>query len=213
MVTQAVEGVSKPVQRGLFSLAQDATLVVIATFFVYVHFTRAVFDHQLTAAPFAIEQTALVVLYLVRRPSEATSRHLWDWVVASATWLPLAMQLHDSSPPAAQAFGTALQLIGLTMATICFLALGRSYGIVAAHRGLKSAGPYAIVRHPIYLSHSVTLAGAVCANYSLLNLTIVVVATAMQLLRIRAEERHLRETAGYADYAARVRWRLVPGLY
>jgi protein-S-isoprenylcysteine O-methyltransferase Ste14 len=35
----------------------------------------------------------------------------------------------------------------------------------------------------------------------------------MQLLRIRAEERLLRETAGYADYAARVRWRLVPGLY
>ncbi|MEX0781455.1 MAG: isoprenylcysteine carboxylmethyltransferase family protein [Dehalococcoidia bacterium] len=200
-------------KRGLPSLLQDGSLVLVTTFFVYVHFTRAVFDHQLTAAPFAVEQTVLVLLYLVRRPSKATSTRFWDWVVASATWLPLATQLNDSSPAAAQALGTSLQMLGLAMATLCFLALGRSYGIVAANRGLKRAGPYALVRHPIYLSHTVILTGVVTANFSLVNVAILVVGTSLQLLRIRAEERLLRETAGYADYAAQVRWRLVPGLY
>ena len=57
------------------------------------------------------------------------------------------------------------------------------------------------------------MVGFLVANPSVLNAALLVLTTACQLMRIRAEERILTETADYAEYRARVRWRLVPGLY
>jgi protein-S-isoprenylcysteine O-methyltransferase Ste14 len=109
--------------------------------------------------------------------------------------------------------GVALQFTGLTWGTIGFLYLGRSFGIVAADRGLKVNGPYGLVRHPVYLGHLLTLLGLLIANPTLLNLGLETVIVASVLLRIVAEERVLRGSAPYQSYAAVVPWRLVPGVY
>ena len=85
--------------------------------------------------------------------------------------------------------------------------------MVAADRGLKMRGPYALVRHPVYLSYLVGQTGYLLQNPSAWNLGVMLIATACQLGRIRAEERLLRADPAYAAYTMRVRYRLVPYLY
>lgn len=199
--------------RRRLSYFQDACLIVIAGLFFYAH-GKHVVDGSLANLPFAIEQGILVVIFLTRRRSQKTSSRLLDWLFATTGgWLPLFVRIHPSPTPFAEHFGTALQSVGLLLATIGFLYLGRSFGVVAANRGLKVNGPYRFVRHPIYFAHTVTLTGFLVANFALVNVAIFVVVVYSHLMRIRAEERILSETTNYATYRERVRWRLLPGIY
>jgi transposase-like protein len=53
--------------------------------------------------------------------------------------------------------------------------------------------------------------GIVCANFSLWNMLVWMVAETAQIGRIMREERLLSHEPAYARYVQRVRWRLVPG--
>jgi protein-S-isoprenylcysteine O-methyltransferase Ste14 len=85
--------------------------------------------------------------------------------------------------------------------------LGRSFGIAPADRGLRTGGPYGWVRHPLYAAEILFYVGYVVAHPSWRNLAALVFGGAIQVFRIVREERILE---GYAPYAARVRWRLLP---
>ncbi|MFN0147606.1 MAG: methyltransferase family protein [Dehalococcoidia bacterium] len=211
----AVSAVSGPFTRSAWKrrlgLLQDATLVCVSAVFFYLHAAKTL-DGDLTNVAFAAEQGLLVFMFLTRRRSLATSTRPFDWLVAAGAWLPLLMRPIASDGPLAQA-GTMVQVAGLGLACVGFVYLGRSFGVVAANRGLKTAGPYRLVRHPIYFAHTVTLVGFCLANPSPWNLGLFALTLACQLLRIRAEEKVLSDTASYAEYRAQVRWRLIPGLY
>ena len=199
--------------RRRLSMVQDATLVVIAAFFVYAHGAR-VFDGEWTGVIFAAEQSLLVGMFLFRRRSRATSTSPADWVVATVGgWLPLALRPASVGIGELAAAGVVIQAIGGCFTIVAFAYLGRSFGVVAANRGLKERGPYRVVRHPIYATHMVTASGFLLANPSAVNLVIFAVVMAAQIARIRAEERLLTATTTYAAYKARVPWRLVPGVY
>lgn len=76
------------------------------------------------------------------------------------------------------------------------------------------SGPYRFVRHPGYAGNIYALFGIVLALGSVWTLIPVVAATAISALRTTLEDRTLQEELpGYRDYARRVRYRLVPGLY
>jgi len=87
---------------------------------------------------------------------------------------------------------------------------------VQKDRGQKviSAGPYAFVRHPgyagmslIYIAPPLILGSA----YALIPAAAIVVGL---VVRTHFEDRMLQEELdGYEDYAKRVRWRLVPGIW
>jgi protein-S-isoprenylcysteine O-methyltransferase Ste14 len=200
-----------PWRRGL-AVAQDSLLVVISLIGCYAHVSNLL-NGRLSSAAFAVEQGLLVYLFLVRRRTRTTSQRPLDWVVAAGGWLPLVMQPHESGPIAAVALGMALQVVGLSFTCVGFIYLGRSFGVVAANRGVKVNGPYRLVRHPIYVSHTATLIGFTIANFTALNIALVALTTVFQLCRIQAEERVLAESHQYRDYRARIRWRLIPGLY
>jgi protein-S-isoprenylcysteine O-methyltransferase Ste14 len=106
-----------------------------------------------------------------------------------------------------------LQICGLLLALASLGVLGRSFGLVAANRGVKTAGPYGLVRHPAYAGYLVAYVGYVAENPSLRNLALLVLSTAFQVVRIREEERLLTRDAVYERYRARVRYRLIPMLY
>jgi protein-S-isoprenylcysteine O-methyltransferase Ste14 len=78
---------------------------------------------------------------------------------------------------------------------------------------LHAAGPYGLVRHPIYLGWVLM----VWATPHLTGdrLTFAAVTTAYLVVAIPWEERDLTEAFGadYLRYAARVRWRLLPFVY
>lgn len=77
-----------------------------------------------------------------------------------------------------------------------------------------TTGPYAYVRHPMYAGALLVIAGAPLLLGSWWGLAAGAGLVLVIALRAVLEERTLMaELAGYADYAARVRYRLVPRLW
>lgn len=109
--------------------------------------------------------------------------------------------------------GAALMAAGLLLNCSAKIALNRSFGLAAANRGVKRAGPYRLLRHPMYAGYALTQATFLLLNPCLWNLTIYALSWSAQILRIRAEEKLLLEDPTYRDYANEVRFRLIPGVY
>jgi protein-S-isoprenylcysteine O-methyltransferase Ste14 len=77
-----------------------------------------------------------------------------------------------------------------------------------------STGPYALVRHPMYSSIMLYFVGIPLLLGSWWGLAFVPLFFALFAIRTGIEERALVEgLSGYADYAARVRYRLLPGVW
>jgi protein-S-isoprenylcysteine O-methyltransferase Ste14 len=75
-------------------------------------------------------------------------------------------------------------------------------------------GPYRIVRHPGYAGNTLPLPGIVLALSSAWTLIPAAVALIITVIRTSLEDRTLQnELPGYSDYARRVRYRLIPGIY
>lgn len=75
-------------------------------------------------------------------------------------------------------------------------------------------GPYAFVRHPMYSGSVIFFAGTALSLGSLWALIPAGVASAVLVVRTVLEDRTLqRELPGYREYAQRVRYRLVPGVW
>ena len=76
------------------------------------------------------------------------------------------------------------------------------------------SGPYRLVRHPGYAGNMFALFGIVLALGSVWALIPAVVASTIAVIRTALEDRTLQdELPGYRDYARRVRFRLIPGIY
>lgn len=81
-------------------------------------------------------------------------------------------------------------------------------------RGQTVIGPYAIVRHPGYLSGSLLAVSVALMLGSRWALVPAVIAIIALMIRTVFEERTLRaELPGYTEYTQRVRWRWVPGVW
>lgn len=76
------------------------------------------------------------------------------------------------------------------------------------------SGPYRVVRHPGYAGIIPPLFGMALALGSVWTLIPAVAAMIITLVRTVLEDRTLQEELpGYEDYARRVRYRLIPGLF
>ena len=76
------------------------------------------------------------------------------------------------------------------------------------------SGPYRFVRHPGYAGNILALFGIVLALGSVWTLIPAAVASIIGVIRTQLEDRTLKEELpGYWDYARRVRYRLLPGIY
>jgi protein-S-isoprenylcysteine O-methyltransferase Ste14 len=75
-------------------------------------------------------------------------------------------------------------------------------------------GPYAIVRHPGYVSAFLVFIGIPLSLGSLLALIPAVMACLLLIVRTIWEDQTLRdELTGYREYAQRVRYRLIRGVW
>lgn len=75
-------------------------------------------------------------------------------------------------------------------------------------------GPYAVVRHPMYLGLLGVMAGLALWLGSLAGIAAAGVPSVLLVIRIIFEERLLRaHLRGYAAYGERVPWRLLPGIW
>jgi protein-S-isoprenylcysteine O-methyltransferase Ste14 len=119
--------------------------------------------------------------------------------------------------PALTAAGVLLAAAGAALHVRARRALGALWSDVIAVRARHEVvdhGPYARVRHPLYLGLLLLAAGTLCAHPSPATVCVAVGTAAGVALKIPLEERALRRTLGeaYARYAARVP-ALVPRLF
>lgn len=161
-----------------------------------------------------LSESAICFFTLIRRPTDKLSMRLGDWLLAmtatSASLLvvPGVNLVGDLAPLALGIFigGNLFQLWAK-------LVLRRSFGVAPANRGVKVSGPYAIVRHPMYMGYGIVHISLLLLMFYPINLVLYAIGWWAQILRILAEERVLSEDPAYRDYMKRVRWRLIPGVF
>jgi len=82
---------------------------------------------------------------------------------------------------------------------------------VEAEQKVIDRGPYAVVRHPMYLGMSMALLGIPLSLGSYVALPVFVLFVPLFIFRLIHEERTLRiQLAGYSDYCQRTLFRLIP---
>lgn len=193
----------------------NVLLAAVYLFFVTAHVSFARRTGQwATVMPLVIQESMLMVLFLTRRRSLATSDRPFDWAVGIiGVLLPLLMRPTETTGPLAP-IGEAMQIVGLTLAAVALGFLGRSLGIVAANRGVKVSGMYRIVRHPMYAAYLVSYVGYVLTCPTWWNALLVAVTCVALNARAIVEERFLaRDDQRYREYLGETRWRFVPYVY
>ena len=127
---------------------------------------------------------------------------LGTFLITTLAILPPA-QLH----PFWTTLSTLLVIAGTLMAFVVLRWLGRSFSIMAEARNLVTTGPYAIVRHPLYVAEELAALGILIQVFSPLAVLIIGAQFLLQLQRTRNEEEVLRATfPEYSDYAAKTPW-------
>jgi len=118
-----------------------------------------------------------------------------------------------------------LQYVGAALIVLSFWMIGRVFREnpfltavvrIQTERGHRvvSTGPYAIVRHPLYASMLIYLPATALLLGSWAGLAGSVVFAGVLVFRTAMEDRELqRSLPGYSEYAARVRYRLIPGIW
>lgn len=158
----------------------------------------------------AVSEMLSVVFILIRKPGQIDVRAYPVIVAFLGTSLPLLARTGGAhlAPPAVVA---VLMFAGLIVTISAKIALNRSFGLIAANRGVKRGGPYRLVRHPMYLGYFVTQVGMLLDSFSLTLAAIYAVAWTMQILRISEEEKILMQDDVYREFAVQVPRRLFPG--
>ena len=112
----------------------------------------------------------------------------------------LSFTSNSTPPPVIAALGLALVMGGFALSTYVLFWLGRSFSIMAEARRLVTSGPYAVVRHPLYLTEELAIIGVVLLDFTLSGLAIGIIHWCLQLRRMHNEERVLR--AAFPEYEA-----------
>jgi protein-S-isoprenylcysteine O-methyltransferase Ste14 len=161
-----------------------------------------------------ISETLVVVFILLRRSTHNISLSWRDWLFGFAgTVAPLLAAPASGTPIAPLALCGTLMMLGFMLNLSAKLTLRRSFGVVAANRGVKIGGPYRLVRHPMYAGYTLTQLGFLLSGPTLWNFGLYGLALSLQIARIRAEERILRNDPVYSEMSERVPYRLVPFIF
>jgi len=116
-------------------------------------------------------------------------------------------------PPYVVALGDLMVALGLYFVFLVFKENTFTSGIIEIDEEQKvvTTGPYALVRHPMYIGALVMIIGVPLALGSLWGLLAVVPMTLALVWRLLDEEKFLaKNLAGYSDYQSKVRHRLLP---
>ena len=161
-----------------------------------------------------LSAAALRILRGHREHQVVAEAPLWVQYYPPLVWLPFLVGYLQPFPiPLDQSIryvGIAIAVVAALFAAWAMWSLGRSYGIrmdVFKGHTLKTDGPYAVVRHPMYFGIVLFHIGASLALQSplLLALTALIVVP-FTALRIVPEEKVLRHAFGerYVRYTERV---------
>jgi protein-S-isoprenylcysteine O-methyltransferase Ste14 len=203
-------GVTRPQQFGDYLLFGVTSVEVVLLFFLTPSFT-------LTDWIYVLQNLLVLGIALTRRPPELQDRSLgssvavvvsYAYTYAQVAWLRW-MPGEAAWPP----MGLVLVIVGACLSLASLLSLGRWFGVRPAVRGVAMRGPYRVVRHPMYLAYMLSDIGYNLQEWSIGTVLLVLAGWSALIYRIHAEEKMLANNASWPGYAARVRYRLVRGLW
>lgn len=101
--------------------------------------------------------------------------------------------------------GCVLLAAGLILNVVARLQLGSSFSITPQAKKLVTHGIYSVVRHPVYVTGMMAIAGMVLYLRQPIFLIVVAIVTVIQFRRSKAEEAVLEAKFGqeYRDYRSR----------
>ena len=159
-------------------------------------------------------ESLVVVLTMVRRRTRLIDRSAAGVLTTAVSVAgPPLLRAVDGSHTVPDAVTAIASVAGLGLVIVGKLALGRSFGIAPANRGVVVRGPYVLVRHPIYAGYLVTHVAFLIAHPTPWNAAVLIMADGALVVRALIEERVLSADADYQSYCRRVGWHLVPGVF
>lgn len=198
----------------LLDAAEKYIFAAVFAFFAWRMITAYSETGSLITILYLFDQLAVLAFILLRRPPKELSLRFDDWAVGLAgTLLAVLIGPPSGAMLAPEAVIWAFLLAGFAIHVSAKFALRRSFGVVAANRGVKASGPYRLVRHPMYLGYIISQAGLLLAGPTLANVTIILGCWVLYVGRIIAEERVLSRDPAYRELSSTTRWRLIPGLF
>jgi protein-S-isoprenylcysteine O-methyltransferase Ste14 len=195
-------------------LVARAVVIVLFSLLSYNLFGEFLRTGHVTGLLLLASESLVVVLTIVRRRTKLIDRSAAGVMTTavSLAGLPLLRAFGESHlvPDAVTAFASAA---GLALVIVGKMALGRSFGIAPANRGVVMHGPYVLVRHPIYTGYLMTHVAFLVAHPTTWNAAVLLVADGALVARALIEERVLSADVKYQSYCRRVGWHLVPGVF
>lgn len=207
-MTTATTAIRRPPRWLVQMLSKPGNLLpaFVWLFMVLFQVFNSSFPFTPATAGVILINTVALVLFMVRRdPKKLGSKP--DLVIALLGTFTVSLLQDKHSLANTEVLPTVLQITGIVGWAWALSTLGRSFGIVAADRGLVQHGPYRFVRHPIYAFEILFFLGYLAAVPTLRSALIISVWIVFQCLRIIREERIIDR---YEDYRQTVRWRLIP---
>jgi protein-S-isoprenylcysteine O-methyltransferase Ste14 len=186
---------------------------------------------------FTIAATMQVILLLPTNPALLAERSkglreqgalLWDQIITSfavgilpiAAWIVAALHVRFNWSPAMPLVLHIAGMIGFVLAWV--LVIWATYSNrfftttvrIQKDHAVQTGGPYRYVRHPGYVAAILYNLATPFLLGSWWALIPMIFVPPLMVLRTALEDKLLQEQlAGYKEYAARVRYRLLPGLW
>jgi hypothetical protein len=159
-------------------------------------------------------ESLVVVLTIARRRAAVVDSSPKATTVTGISLVgPWMLRTADAAALVPDHVTSMISGIGLLIVVAAKIALGRSFGLVPANRGIVVRGPYCFVRHPIYLGYVISHVAFFLAQPTMWNAAVILIGDGTLIARALMEERVLSGDAAYASYCRRVSWHLVPGVF
>jgi protein-S-isoprenylcysteine O-methyltransferase Ste14 len=200
-----------------FSHARNAAgNILLAGIYFAVALPMAKYDwgSRIANAIWVLGAILIGVMTLFRRPPTDVKIGAAALITnAAALFTPALMRPGLPAGGIVGAVGIGLELAGVLLSQVTRLTMGRSFGMLPAHRGIVTRGPFRLVRHPVYLGWLVLGAGFATYYPSRANAIIMLATLPLVIWRIILEEELLVRDPAYREYQSRVPYRLIPFVY
>jgi protein-S-isoprenylcysteine O-methyltransferase Ste14 len=204
-------------KTGRLSAGELLARTIVAA--LYVFLLRNLLDDymqtgRITGLLLLASESLVLVFTIARRPAQVVDHSPISVIVTAISAVgPLLVRTSPGSGLLPDLVTTVASGIGLSIIISAKLALGRSFGIVPANRGVVMAGLYNVVRHPIYAGYLITHVSFAIAHPLAWNAVILGITDVALLVRALREEEVLKADRTYEDYCRRVAWHVLPGVF
>ena len=160
-----------PPQTVLLDMFERLFVFTMFCWFAYTNLSYFRQSFDVRSLMLVISEILPVVLIMLHPLSPTLSLKPFDWIVGLlGSAFPLLVRGGGALAPVIPIqFCLAIVIAGLFIQIMAKLALGKSFGLIAANRGVKSSGFYRFVRHPIYAGYLTAHVGVFLSTPSLRN--------------------------------------------